>query len=393
MRKTHHFLWLLLFLAICCKEKFTPNLNSPTTGYLVVEGIINGGNGSTNINLSRTIKLDSTLQHELGAIVQVEGNDNTTYTLTEKGNGLYQIDLLNLNSANKYRLHIYTSNNNEYISDFVDVKDTPPIDTVAWTYDGDGVHITANTHDPNNNSKYYYWNYEETWEYNAPFIPELKTVDTIINFNEGHTFMVVPWPADPSVHTCWNTQLSSQILIGSSAKLSEDIIENAPVTFVPKGSLKLSKMYSILVKQYALTADAYAFLNIMKKNTEQTGSVFDPQPSELKGNIHSVKDPSEIVVGYVSAAKEQTKRIFISNSQVQNWNYQTACQEDTVDPAITPIRQWVASGYVPVHILSKHDGIIYNGVQTVIVDTYTITLPQCVDCTLTGTNIKPSFWP
>ena len=69
----------------------------------------------------------------------------------------------------------------------------------------------------------------------------------------------------------------------------------------------------------------------MKKNTEQTGSLFDPQPSQLSGNIHCLTDPNELVIGYVEITQEQTQRIFISSSEVSDWHYDPGCALYEVD--------------------------------------------------------------
>ena len=50
---------LVLLAAAGCKEKYVSPVISPATGYLVVEGTINSGQGTTTITLSRTTKLDN----------------------------------------------------------------------------------------------------------------------------------------------------------------------------------------------------------------------------------------------------------------------------------------------------------------------------------------------
>jgi hypothetical protein len=79
---------------------------------------------------------------------------------------------------------------------------------------------------------------------------------------------------------------------------------------------QLSVLYSIFVRQYALTEDGYNFLSLMQSNTESLGTIFDPQPSQLKGNIQCLTNPNEPVVGYVSAGTVQQQRIFISRNQL-----------------------------------------------------------------------------
>jgi hypothetical protein len=75
------------------------------------------------------------------------------------------------------------------------------------------------------------------------------------------------------------------------------------------------------VKQYALNQEAFAYWQNIKKTTEQLGSIFDAQPSQFKGNIHSLTDSTEPVMGYVSASSIETKRIFVTSEDVKPWYY------------------------------------------------------------------------
>jgi len=177
---------------------------------------------------------------------------------------------------------------------------------------------------------------------------------------------------------CWGGATETNILIASSNKLSSDIIDNYQVTTIPRGSIKLSVRYSILVKQHALTSQAYEFFRRLKKNTEETGSVFDAQPSELKSNIHCVSNPDEQVVGYVDVSSEETKRIFIKKSDVPDWQYNTPCALDTIALLPTEIQPAAGIGLVPISFAGGG---------------FTAALPVCVDCTRTGTDVKPPFWP
>ena len=73
-----------------CKDRYISPYISPSSGYLVVEGFI-ANNGPTQFSLSRTIPLtgNATAPKETGATLQVEGDDNTTFSLKDQGNGVY----------------------------------------------------------------------------------------------------------------------------------------------------------------------------------------------------------------------------------------------------------------------------------------------------------------
>ncbi len=390
---TKGYIYVMSISAIAitgCKKPYNPTIVAANTNYLVVEGVINSGQDSTIIRLSRTVNISDTtrVNPELGAQVTVESDQNTTYQIPEIGKGEYASPFLNLDAAHKYHLHIKTTDGKEYLSDYEAVKPTPPIDSVGFIFKSNGIQLYVNTHDPNNNTKYYRWSYQETWQFHAKYETGLIT--------DGMELK----PRQPSqqIYTCFGNQTSSTILLGSTAKLSQDVIYQSPLTQVVSTSEKLEAKYSILVKQYALTSDAYNFWQNLKKNTEDLGTIFSSQPSEIQGNIHCVTNPAEPVIGYISVTNVQQKRIFIANDQLPNsWiaTYPYQCELDSLlychGPQI-PCQNDVALFLLPpgttefaiVPILLKNAPPIPIG--------YVSTDAQCADCTIRGTATQPPFW-
>lgn len=375
-------LFLLLLLMGQCKETYVSPYKSPPTGYLVVEGFIAAG--PTRFTLSRVIALpgDSTIPTETHAKVQVEGSDNSIYPLTEKGNGVYGADTLPLHSTAQYRLRILTINGSQYLSDFTPFRITPAIDSIHWEQLPDGVHIYVNTHDPANATRYYQWQFDEVWQYHMDEFSYLKFQPA------GRAYprdTVVKRADSEYVYNCWSNAVSTPLLLGSSAKLAQDVIYRAPLQVISSGTQRLDELYSILVRQYALTQNAYNYLSLMKANTESLGSIFDAQPSVLKGNIHCLSNPGEPVVGYISAGTIRQQRLFISRSQLADWTYNVTCdQPDT---------------FVRV---GKQDSFFKFGSFTPLYPQYRMGILSgwfanqngCVDCTVLGGNTKrPSFWP
>ncbi|HKB42785.1 MAG TPA: DUF4249 domain-containing protein, partial [Chitinophagaceae bacterium] len=376
---------MIMLLFTRCKQSYDPQIEPKNIKLLVVEGFLNSGQGSTTIRLSRTVNLkDTAIKPEIGAQVNVEGGNGSNFTLIGNTKGEYSIAQLILNNNVKYRLHIKTTDGKEYISDFTSVKYTPPIDSVTWQREDGGLRLYANAHDPQNATKYYQWKYEETWEFHSAFYASLKYIrdnsDKVIN-------LVYKYPdhsVDTTIYKCWKTVNSSSVIIGSSEKLTTDVIY-LPVQYIEPNSEKLSVLYSLNLKQYALSHDEYLFLQKMKKNTEQIGTLFDPQPSELSGNIHCLTDPNEIVIGYVEITQEQTKRIFIYNNQVNGWNYQTGCFQIIVDNNLDSIAKYARDRFPTVPFALSPLGSILQF--------YAADNENCVDCTIRGTNQKPFFWP
>lgn len=303
---------IICVLAIsACKKPYDPPIVTANNNFLVVEGLINSGQDSTFIKLSRTVKLSSTAapKPELEAVVSVESDQNIVYPLQEAGGGLYSSAALNLSSTSKYRLRIKTSDNREYLSDLVEAKETPDIDSISYTVQNNGIQFYANAHDPKNNTRYYRWDFDESWKYVSFYQSFWKILD-------GYPAYRLQYNGPDDVYDCYYTDQSHQILLGSSAKLGQDVIAAAPINFVEANSGKISFVYSVMLRQYALTPDAFAYWQNLKKNTEQLGSIFDAQPSSLRCNIHCISNPAEAVLGYISASSVKAKRILIDHNKI-----------------------------------------------------------------------------
>ncbi|SFH19787.1 DUF4249 domain-containing protein [Pedobacter insulae] len=361
-----------------CKERFKPDVLQTNSNLLVVEGFINTGNDSTIITLSRTVFLDDkqAIKPEAGATVMVESETNETYALIEKGNGVYGAPSLNLSASKKYRLKIKTSTNTNYLSDFVSAKESPPIDDVTWKIGANGLQIAVNTHDETQNSRYYRWEYTDTWIFYAPF-------QSVLMFNGVE--VVERNLTTHQIFQCWGNYNSSTILLGSTAKLEKDVIFESPITLIDHHAERLGEKYSILVKQYALTKEAYQFYEQLKKNTETLGSIFDAQPSEIKGNIHNENVPDEPVLGYISAGTVQQKRIFIVKKDLPPSFFLKKNPRCVRPPfVVIPKSQAELVGFFASGINIPIDYAPEGG--------YYSSGRECADCTLTGTNKRPSFW-
>lgn len=386
MKTIVYFLFGLLLLS-SCKQRYNPPVNSPSTGYLVVEGFINNGSDVTSITLSRTTPVYDTanIVYEQNAQVAVESNNGESYALSNNGNGVYASQSsLPINSNEQYRLHIHTADGKEYASDYTPVKSTPPIDSVSWQRDNDGVHIYVNTHDTSNNVGYYQWYYEETWEFHSAFTStlmyEVSQTQNGVNYSIAYRFLNEQY--DSTIFKCWHSPHSTSILLGSSEKLTTDRI-NENLINIPSGAQQLSVLYSVKMYQHAVSKNNYEFLQKMKKNTEQLGSIFDAQPSELKGNIHCISNPDEQVIGFMEVSQLQAQRIFISNNQVPNWNYTQSCSSVEIQNNSDAIKK-DGLGFIPTTVASQ---------MGLSITSFYAATPECVDCTLTGSNIRPDFWP
>ncbi|MBC8053494.1 MAG: DUF4249 domain-containing protein [Sphingobacteriaceae bacterium] len=413
---------IILFFA-ACKERFEPAIDTPSTGYLVVEGNINSGNGPTVIKLSRTGRLNLGGRAEKGAEVQIVGEDLSTYNLTGNDNGVYTSAVLNL-PKQRYRLRI-KAGGKEYLSELLAEKQTPSIDSVSWQRVAEGVKLYVHTHDDSNKTKYYKWTFEETWEIRSELEAFYRFKTTVIPNRRNVVTVVRTTPKEQELlYYCWKSEASNEILLGSTAKLAKDVMI-FPLKLIRNNDERLVFLYSINVVQTALDIRSYNFYQNLKANTESNGSIFDRQPSEISSNIKCVNNPAEMVIGNVMLTSHTEKRIFIYNPS--NWVNSFVC-----NPSIAPTREDMfhnpdtLAKYNGPHIplstteaeentpLHPDSAAIYSRFAPLTgfyaprvpaayahlfpppkpyIIGYTMGNRSCVDCTLRGTNVKPSFWP
>jgi hypothetical protein len=366
---------LSLLLAVSCKDPFTPDIKFTETNLLVVEGYINVGTDAvTTIRLARTVPVDSTLTEplmETGATILIEDNQENIFPLMEQGNGIYQSGTLSLPPDREYRLRISTSNEQRYTSEFLTPIVTPAIDSVSWTRDMNGVDIYVNTHDPQNNTHYYQWDYEEIWEDRSPYLSVYKYENGQLVQRSNEEIQ--------RMRRCWRREIPTELIFESTLALETDRISKK-LTQIQAGTQRIAEKYSVLVSQHALSEPAFNYLQVMKKNSNGLGSFFDPQPSQLYSNIFSV-DTEELVVGFLGAYSTSQVRLIIDKDEVPMWNYDMFCSFE-----------WIGLSEVE---LAKAFGnnfgtpLTYNELR----DAISATHVRCADCRFWGgDNNMPDFW-
>ena len=367
----------ILFFSLACKKPFIHDGITESPSLLVVEGVINTA-GQTTIYLSRTQKLADKLKasSEIKAKVQVEGQNNTVFPLTETAAGTYSAPQMNLNPNQQYRLRIKTASGKEYLSDLMTVRTTPAIDSVNWEKTTEGVKIYVNAHDSKNNTKYYQWDYQETWEIRSSAYSENIYKNGVMVARDQNEML--------ALFTCYVTEKSTGLLIASTAKLSSDVVHRFPLVTIQNRAEKLDVRYSILTKQYAIGQEAFEYLSIMKRNSEQQGSIFDIQPSEINGNIKCISNPNEMVIGFMTISGIMEKRIFINYTQVPGWNFNMNCGTLTVPNRKDSLDAYFKDG--------KNLVTISNLGASGKIETYNGSTANCLDCRLKGSSIKPAFW-
>lgn len=372
-------LFYLVLLFSNCVEEFNP----PSQGYenlLVVEAFLSDSEDPFEVKLSRSIPIDTSgFAPESGAKVQLAAESGETFSLYESGNvGIYTYPgAINAQVGQGYKLQIQTRHGSQYESSVVTLRETPDIDSVRFEFqerpneDSQGIQFYTNTHDPSNGTWYYRWVWDETWQFRMPY-------DSYIIYEDDQIKQ-----RDERINVCWKYGNSTSIEISTSKNLTEDRINDFPLLYVSTKSDRLKEKYSLNVKQYALSEESYNYLKELQKFTENLGTLFDPQPSVIKGNIYNVNDETEIVLGYFDAATEAKERVFVTRRDfpyVQFPNYYEYC-EDSI----------VSGGQIPAMVDTQW-WLVEETVNEAGFPAFLMSWLTCIDCRIYGSNVKPDYW-
>jgi len=379
MRKSLLYIFSVLIFSTCV-EPYDPPEISNLEDLLVINANINATKGEGEVVLTKSQSLSSTdpIEYVNSASVQLELESGGTWSFNKAENGKYTLTNLDINVGEKARIRVLLNNEEEYLSDFEELKATPEIDSVSYDYDDQGVQFFVHTHDPSNETRYYKWNYEETWEFNAKYPSSIyvEIVDSVP--------VVSPrWGYD-TLFICYRENVSKEILIGTSEKLAKDVISYFPVKYSTGLTGKFNRKYSLLVTQRALNKATYGYWKQLESNTENIGSIFDPQPFQIISNIRCVNNPSKRVIGYFNLFTETEKRIFVSYKDLIYYpfsNEYSRCELDTI------LVEELLDKYMRYNLVSE-----IRDTSSPRILGYTAATPYCSDCRILGTNKKPEWW-
>ena len=374
---------------LCCVEPYEVR----TIAYeeaLVVEGRFTDQQQRHYVKLSFTRSIDDMENRPvLGATVWVEGSDGSKIDFAETSPGYYESEEEVAGVAgNSYQLFFETAEGKRYQSNTQELVSSPPIDRIYSAYAEKthsksggvvkGIQFFVDTHDDTNEAKYYKYEWEETYEVYAPY-PSFYEF-----FSDPDTVMARTEDVSP----CYVFAKSNSITIGTSAALTENRLTEVPVRYITSDTEHLLNAYSILVKQYVISPEAYSFYRKMEENNDR-GSLFDQQLGAVIGNITSSENTEETVLGFFEVSGMSEQRTFVKYNELDKrfpWprsEYPCNGPEQVVNVAtLDSVDYYVRSRGYGIVSAGYNDGE-FKGV---------LAPRYCTDCRFRGPAVKPDFW-
>ncbi|MDT0690964.1 DUF4249 domain-containing protein [Salegentibacter sp. F188] len=316
---------------------------------------------------------------EVGATVEVTDNEGNTYSFTEEGNGVYLSTApFAVAPGITYQLEINTSNGNSYNSapvvlphSSVPIADVYPTQTNYQGGNGIGLIVDIGSGEETN---YFKYEYEETYKIVSRFP---KNRELVVN-DEGDPELVLKNYED---ETCFKTVASNNIILRNTSNISSNSQDGFLIRFLASDDPILAYRYSILVKQYSLSPEAYTFYETLQNLSESENVFSQVQPGVLKGNIHAAEE-DETVIGYFSVASVSEKRTFFSYS-----DYYDPSTGRPVLRSYCPTLSPNGQELIDLIQLGNYRFYSYDPLQG-----YTLMWADCIDCRTLGTNVVPEFW-
>ncbi|WP_229364487.1 DUF4249 family protein [Fibrella aestuarina] len=345
MKQTMHpatrlLIWLLLLgLPVACIDPEEVSIRS-TLDILIVDGVITDLPEQMLIQLSQA-KADQTLGRTstfpvMKATVSVVVDSTEVVVCSEIRAGAYQLPTgFRGQVGHAYQLRFTLSDGTQYASTQQVMPPVAPVGKVTSRFNANSVFpiidetytgghdLFVDFQDPANERNYYRWDwtlyepqdwcrscYEGIYAVNSVTIVSNSMFQSTQQPFENCFYPPVGSSAYSQVRyksydypcrtRCWEIiRNRDDINIFSDQYSNGGLIIRRPVAHIP---FYQNQPCVVHLRQRSLTSDAYEYFSLFQQQTQHTGGLADTPPSVPAGNVHTVKNGQEAVVGYFTAS-------------------------------------------------------------------------------------------
>lgn len=452
MRKRTYILVVGAMALASCIEPIdvSPVVNSvaDNSGILVVEGNLTDEQGAAQhvfLSRSRRIESDSTVNVEEDVLfnpntpfifprgLDVEPEQNATVEVrTSAGNrivfaeseaGIYKApDTFFAERDTGYVLNITTSDGAIYTSTEMSMVGSSRIndlyaERVTSDTGIDGMGIFVDTTDPTNETSYFRYAFEETYKIIAPnwrpfeFEVIREEIEFIFDANGDVSQVLYPdvglVPRVRQEQVCFKTDPSQDILLLDASRLQNTSVKRNQIRFINSNNPIISHRYSILVRQMAISFEAFQFYQNLRNFTQSELVFSQIQPGPLEGNITSETGNNK-VIGFFDISSVTSQRIYFNyadfypNEPLPPYFGNVNCNRTAAVPLApilgNPDRDGPIEGTCPQPLIPRIKLGLVEWVGTssdppgTCEGPYVVTPTICGDCTVVGSNVVPKFW-
>ena len=303
---------------------------------LSVEGHITNRPGPHIIKVSRTATYGSVFVDFIRPVFQAkvairEFETGLMIFLNEVRQGVYETPIgFSATIGNSYSLFITTREGLEYTSFPSKAHGPPVLDSLTYQTiiipsedrlnPRSGVQLVAHFRDPSDEKNYYYWTIKNP----------ISTVETYPEFYKPPRSL----PSDPYMpKECCKYCNVPGFSVTRGLYLADDANFNGLRTsqeagYIEDDGYRLAFKYRFDFEQMAISEETFRYLRLVNQQMTLTGSVFDPPPANIRGNIISLSNPDETVLGHFFAAGISGRRVSLRGSELNLLQFQQPFNDD-----------------------------------------------------------------
>jgi hypothetical protein len=333
------FFILTIFTFNSCIDPYSIELEGENR-ILTVDGLISTAAGPHEVRLTWTSKYDDQSQGNViiasglkVAIVDSDGNvvvleEEVIDSVTFLSNGNLVTAPLRRKSGiyltppdfkaeydKKYSLLITTNIGEEYASLPEKVIKGTQLDSAVFRpfneatinplIDQSGFVVDAYFNDDPAANNFYLWKPSNAWGVLKTF-PEL--------FRNRQT-----WQLEP-ISCCSRCFLPETRMNGSFTVTNDRLFNGAdarfPALFIQDDGFRFMERYRVTLDQYSISEGGYNFLKLVSQQLSIQGSVFDPLPANIRGNMLNLDNPAEQVLGYFFVTDVSSQTIYMNRTDL-----------------------------------------------------------------------------
>lgn len=302
-------LLLVSLLLVRCISEVDLNIDSNRT-WVNVDGLLTDSLQVQTINIKRSAVIgvgnDNILTPVEGCNLSVLDDAGQSFHFSETAPGVYTHEMQGI-PGRVYHLEVKLPDGNTILSRPTVLVEAPPLlpitakVTQKTTIGPSGRAITTNQLSLGMNTEFGailqrpYLRWRATGEY---------------EFKEAY-------PMAFSTNTCYikNNLDFNNIKIFDPSELGGTSLTDEPFLNTPF-DYRFSDQYCFHLFQYAISEEEYQYWEQMRDIVNIDGSLFDPPPGTVQGNLYNPADPEELILGYFSVSGVAYRREFVNSNSL-----------------------------------------------------------------------------
>ena len=322
------FLYIFSFFLSACVDPVTPEFEFKE-GLIFIDGFASVLPGTSFVTVSESVLDGEKFSNEFvrGAEVSFKNvNTGELIFLVEEAESYAPADEFAAAVGDVFELNVILPNGSQYQSLPETIIEPVPIRDMRFTYDPQlsfrddlggfvpGHSVLVSFEDPSDRENYYYWRFRsfetlvlcEICEDGIFRNGRCEKNPPDSNRKDYYVYLCTP--------DCWRIRYNENIKIFSDAFANGTTVEALAIADV---FLYTKRDVLVEIQQFSISATAYDYYKTLKDISDNSGSFNAPPPAALLGNMFSINDSEEFVLGRFTAASASMESVFIDRSSIR----------------------------------------------------------------------------